>query len=66
MARTQIKAGPLTYRDRVLALWRANPAISVKRMHAITGAPQSTCRKLFAELRANGTLPRRRGEPRAA
>lgn len=43
-------------RELIEALWRKNPALTIEQVRRATGAPSSTVRYVFGQLRAAGKL----------
>lgn len=52
-----IKGSPLTYRERLEALWAANPGLSAIEAARLTGASRSVACTVKRRLQAAGVLP---------
>ncbi len=54
---TQISAGPISYRERVVAFYEKNPTATLEQAWRATGAPRRTVIRLRQILQASGKVP---------
>jgi len=53
---TTLPTRPLTYRERLVRLWRSRPDTTVEDAQRLTGAPDRVVRKVRGDLVARGEL----------